>query len=471
MEKKWNRRLWAMVLALCLVFSVALTACGGDTSDPTDPPKQTDPTQGATKEVTGIEVTKQPDKVEYYVGEEFSAAGGEIKVTYSDNSTETKSMTDSEVTVSEVNTTINDDSLTAKKTVTVRFGGKSARFEVTVSHMIFTVRYDLGYEGAEGETLEVKKDSKIERPADPTRENFNFENWYSDASLTTAFDFNTPITADTTIYAKWLENAVYYDVTFELNYKGAVKATVQKVKESDVAIAPTTNPERVGYAFEGWFADEACTTAYDFAAPVAANTTVYAKWTKTVSGRNWYVFEAEDTNLNGKTGPGLSGTAGGPGMIQVSEDLGASNDRFVGYQYETGCSLEFQFNSDVSISDATIVISLSAELRDFDIDPESYKMSLNGVDIDYGTISFVGVPKGTAEDLDKIHALPFEEYVIIEGATLKEGLNVFAVTTTNDDAMSGTTMLSKAPMVDCIKIETEAVLDWARQLGLPKKNY
>lgn len=467
MEKKWNRRTWAMVLALCLVFSLALTACSGDAPKPTDP---TDPPV-ATKEVTGIEVTKQPTKTEYYVGEEFSAAGGEITVTYSDNTTETKSLTDSEVTVSEVNTTINDDSLTAKKTVTVRFGGKSARFEITVSHMIFTVQYDLGYEGAQGETLSVKKDSKVERPADPTRENYNFENWYADESLTTAFDFSAPITADTTIYAKWLENAVYYDVSFELNYAGAVKASVQKVKESDVAIQPTTDPGRRGYAFEGWFADEACTTAYDFAAPVAANTTVYAKWTKTVSGRNWYVFEAEDTNLNGKTGPGLSGTAGGPGMIQLSEELGASNNRFVGYQYETGCSLEFQFNSDIAISDATIVISLSAELRDFDIDPQSYKMSLNGADIDYGTISFTNVPKGSGDSTDKIMAIPFKDYVILEGATLKEGLNVFSVTTTNDEGMSGTTMLSKAPMVDCIKIETEAVLDWAAQLGLPKKNY
>ena len=158
-------------------------------------------------------------------------------------------------------------------------------------------------------------------------------------------------------------------------------------------------------------------------------------------------------------------------MVQLASDLGPSNDRFVGYQYETGCSLEFQFNSDVAISDATIIISLSAELRDFDINTDSYKMTLNGVDIDYGTISFTNVPKGSSDSTDKVLGLPFKDYVIIEGATLNEGLNVFSVTTTNDEGMSGTTMLSKAPLVDCIKIETEAVLDWARQLGLPKKNY
>lgn len=469
---KMKKSFWALLLVICLSASLLLTGCG-PAVEPTEPSgKNPGPTEGGEKTVSSIEVTKQPTKTEYYVGEEFSAEGGEITITYSDNSTETKSLTDSEVTISEVNTTINDESQdSATKTVTVRFGGKSARFEITVSHMLFQVNFDLGYEGAEGETLTVRKDSKVTRPEDPTRDSYNFENWYADASLTSEFDFNAPITADTTIYAKWLEDAVYYDVSFELNYAGAVKATVQKVKDGDTTVKPTTDPERKGYAFEGWFADAEGTTEFDFEAPVAANSTAYAKWTKTVSGRNWYIFEAEDTNLNGKTGPGLSGTAGGPGMIQVSEDLGASNNRFVGYQYETGCSLEFQFNSDIAISDATIVISLSAELRDFDIDPESYKMSFNGVDIDYGTISFTNVPKGTGADLDKIYALPFEDYVIIEGATLKEGLNVFAVTTTNDDAMSGTTMLSKAPMIDCIKIETEAVLDWAAQLGLPKKNY
>ena len=32
------------------------------------------------------------------------------------------------------------------------------------------------------------------------------------------------------------------------------------------------------YTFEGWYTDEACTEAYDFAAPVTADLTLYAKW-------------------------------------------------------------------------------------------------------------------------------------------------------------------------------------------------
>lgn len=98
-------------------------------------------------------------------------------------------------------------------------------------------------------------------------------------------------------------------------------------------------------------------------------------------------------------------------------------------------------------------------------------MSLNGVDLDYGTISFTGVPTGSSDDVGSVNALPFADYVVVENAQLKEGMNVFSVVTMNDEAMGGTTMLAKAPLVDCIKIETEAVLDWAAQLGLPKKNY
>ena len=35
----------------------------------------------------------------------------------------------------------------------------------------------------------------------------------------------------------------------------------------------------MGYTFGGWYTDEACTKAYDFAAPVTGNMTLYAKWT------------------------------------------------------------------------------------------------------------------------------------------------------------------------------------------------
>ena len=425
------------------------------------------------KKVQSVSVSKEPTKTEYFVGEEFSAEGGEITITYADKSSETKAMTDKDVKISEVNTTINDaDKDTENKTVTVRYGGKSATFKIKVSYKLLSFTFNYNYDNAQNKTISVRKDAKVERPQDPVRDNFKFDNWYSDDKCTVEYDFASSVVADTVIYAKWLENAQYFNVKFDCNYKDSVAATVQKVKEGDKAVKPAKDPTRRGYKFDGWYNLTTGGEAYNFDTPVTAEKTVYAKWTKTApAGKQVYTFEAEDTNLTGKRGPGISGTAGGPGLIQMDDTLGASNNQFVGYQYEIGCSLEFQFISDVAVSDATIILRLSAELRDFDIDKESYRISLNGVDLDYGKISFTNVPKGSSDDVDSIHALPFKDYTIAVNVSLKEGLNIFSVCTMNSDAMSGTTMTAKAPLIDCLKIETEAVLDWCAKLGLPKKNY
>ena len=40
-------------------------------------------------------------------------------------------------------------------------------------------------------------------PTAPTKSGSTFAGWYSDVGLTSAFVFSTPITADTTLYAKW----------------------------------------------------------------------------------------------------------------------------------------------------------------------------------------------------------------------------------------------------------------------------
>ena len=41
------------------------------------------------------------------------------------------------------------------------------------------------------------------KPADPTMDVYTFVGWYSDEALTSAYDFNTPVTGNITLYAKW----------------------------------------------------------------------------------------------------------------------------------------------------------------------------------------------------------------------------------------------------------------------------
>lgn len=43
----------------------------------------------------------------------------------------------------------------------------------------------------------------IVRPADPTSTGFTFGGWFTDAALTHAADFSSPIVENTTLYASW----------------------------------------------------------------------------------------------------------------------------------------------------------------------------------------------------------------------------------------------------------------------------
>ena len=62
-----------------------------------------------------------------------------------------------------------------------------------------------------GNKITVTKGSKVNYYV-PTNLAADFVNWYADEACTKAFDFNTPITADTTIYSKWEFNAQYKTV-------------------------------------------------------------------------------------------------------------------------------------------------------------------------------------------------------------------------------------------------------------------
>ena len=53
--------------------------------------------------------------------------------------------------------------------------------------------------------------STVAKPADPTREGYTFAGWYTDEACTEAYDFSVAVTADMTLYAKWIKNAVAPD--------------------------------------------------------------------------------------------------------------------------------------------------------------------------------------------------------------------------------------------------------------------
>ena len=77
--------------------------------------------------------------------------------------------------------------------------------------------YTVTFESNGGsEVTNIKTTSKITKPTDPTKDNNRFDGWYSDSGLTQLFNFDSSITSDITLYAKWthIDNTDYQEGSY-----------------------------------------------------------------------------------------------------------------------------------------------------------------------------------------------------------------------------------------------------------------
>ena len=165
-----------------------------------------------------------------------------------------------------------------------------------------------GYTFPEGyptsEIIEYGQDhSKLfDNISDPARNGYTFLGWYLNAEGTgSAVTRSSIVNGDRTLYAKWKINTC--KVTLNLNYSSAT--TVKNVDYGTELSKALTDPERAGYAFEGWFTDQKCENPADLKAVVTGDLTLYAKWIK-----------AERVNLMVNGGALSSGT---PAYVNVYE--------------------------------------------------------------------------------------------------------------------------------------------------------
>ena len=152
----------------------------------------------------------------------------------------------------------------------------------------YTVTFNMNGHGTQVPAQTVGEGNKVTKPADPTASGYTFDGWYADATFSAAFDFDTAINADTTIYAKWTKETsdpgatdpqpATYTVTFNMNGHGT-QVPAQTVEEGNKVTKPD-EPSASGYTFDGWYADATFSAKFDFSSAINANTTVYAKWTE-----------------------------------------------------------------------------------------------------------------------------------------------------------------------------------------------
>jgi uncharacterized repeat protein (TIGR02543 family) len=143
--------------------------------------------------------------------------------------------------------------------------------------------------------VNVKSGDKVTAPAtNPTREGYEFAGWFTDKEGKNAFDQNTPITANITVYARWKATAVEtYVVTFDGN-GGTPASTTVNVKSGDlVGAKKPADPTRDGYEFTGWFTDKDGKNAFNVEkTAITGAITLYAGWkekTDTTNGGGCYI--------------------------------------------------------------------------------------------------------------------------------------------------------------------------------------
>lgn len=127
--------------------------------------------------------------------------------------------------------------------------------------------------GSEIPTQKIEYSKTVDKPTDPILKDYAFGGWFSDSLLSTEYDFNTEVTGNMTLYAKW----VLSTATITFNSRNGSQVASIKVDVGGIGIEPTP-PTKAGNAFDKWYTDYDCTEEYDWSSVVYGNFTLYAGW-------------------------------------------------------------------------------------------------------------------------------------------------------------------------------------------------
>lgn len=205
----------------------------------------------------------------------------------------------------------------------------------------------LFFDGTEEYTkyfTKVEENGKLIRPTDPEKEGYVFVGWYTEPELINEYKFNSTVSADLKLYAKFEESAAVETQTVTFMKDAETLFDTSVVKKGNTVGVPA-EPTNDGYSFAGWYTDVKCTTAYDFNLPVNTDITLYAKWLAkyTVS------FDTD----GGSTVESQTVVTGNKATKPTSTPT-KKGYNFVGWYTDNTYTTEFDFENTIIIDNTTI---------------------------------------------------------------------------------------------------------------------
>lgn len=187
--------------------------------------------------------------------------------------------------------TISNITSTAVKNVTVKArykhksedlsGTESSQTIYYRSEQVYTVTFNENGHGTAPAAQTVSQGSKATQPTAPTATGYTFGGWYKESNCTNAFDFNTAINADITLFAKWTISQ--YALTYSAGEGGSVTGTHESGAKYNynTSIKLTATPDGEN-AFAQWVDEDgikvSTTNPYTF--NLTGNTTLKAEFSK-----------------------------------------------------------------------------------------------------------------------------------------------------------------------------------------------
>ena len=269
------------------------------------------------------------------------------------------------------------------------------------------------------EPYTVTSGEKITAPTpNPEKDGYTFKYW-STKSNGTAYNFNTPVTSNITLYA------VFEIKTYTVTFKNGndTFGTPITVNHGETVTPPSTNPEQAGRTFTHWSILENGETPYNFSTAVTGNITLYAVFsndTYTVTFKNGNSNYGSPITVNyGETVTAPSTTPKKDGYTFSYWSLTANGEAF---DFTTPITKNTDLYAVYSLNELSLRNTKNMHVTD----SKFYARPVNNLYVDRGSIFNNLVSTAEVKIYDKNNSeISTNSTPIGTGYKIKSGTNVF----------------------------------------------